>query len=226
MTYDITDAELAESIERAHQGDGRAMDTMIHGLVERRRYGDAELQVEQLAAKGFTEAGEMLAFDLYDTGEPLENGNKWLGLMVKHALSGRPRYADSCFEIGERLSGQNSQLTGESLKWYHRAAEGLHEEAAIVLGYAYVQGEGVKTDVLEGLRWFMRSLSANVADSNSGSAKWPVDPQEGAWRDWAFFGELLEHLYVDQRIEAVRIVSRKVIRLKREPSTGGDDVAP
>lgn len=210
----ISDSELPKAELRAYSGNVTDVVYFIGGLVERGRVADAEQHAAALATMGYVEANAALGVYLYLAEDcpsavehlsPRERFQRYLALAAPYASSNRPGNVVAAFDIADALDSRERYK--EAFPWFKRAAEAGHEEAAIALGYAFTQGLGVDVDVLEGARWFMRSLKMEPSESfSSDDTKWPVNRERG-WVDWELFGELAGQLDSDARNELMRIVS-------------------
>ena len=210
----VSDDELRQLELTAYSGDDRSVSYFIGGLVERGRIAEAEQHASKLSEKGFIEANHALGESLYVLEDfpsavehlsPEEKTQRYLELATPYASSHRQGYIIAAFDIGDALESQGRH--DEAFPWFKRAAEAGHEEAAIALGFAFALGLGVEVDVLEGARWFMRSLEMEPCESTASDEKsWPVDRTQG-WADWDLFGELVGPLDLADRIELMRIVS-------------------
>lgn len=213
----IDDYDLQIIETEAHSGNVNSIFYFIGGLVERGRIEEAHRHVDDLMAKGYLEANAALGEHLYlfpecqsaiaDLSED-QCFQRYLDLAAQYATSERPGAVVAAFDIGNELDDRGRHA--EALPWFLRAAERGHEEAAIALGYAFTEGLGTALNVLEGARWFMRSLEMEPVDSlASDQTKWPVNRENG-WIDWMMFGEMVRSLNYEDRIELMRIVSKPV----------------
>lgn len=213
MSKLIGDDELLVVEVEAYAGNVSSIYYFIGGLIERGRIEEAKRHADVLAGKGFPDANAALGEHLYLYAEypsavaelnDDQRFQKYLGLTAPYATSERPGAAVAAFDIGDELD--NRQRHAEALPWFIRAAEHGHEEAAIALGYAYVEGLGVAVDILEGVRWFMRSLEMESGDTVSDPGSWPVNREQGWW-DHELLGRLTQQLNDDSREELRTIVS-------------------
>lgn len=210
----ISDNELHQVESGAYSGDATAVFYFIGGLVERGRIADAEQHATTLTSMGYVEANAALGEYLYLYEDwpsavahlsPKERFQRYLNLAAPYATSHRPGHVIAAFDIADALDSR--ELYKEAFPWFKRAADAGHMEAAIALGYAYSEGLGVDVDVLEGARWFMRSLEMEPCQSlSSDDTQWPVNREQG-WVDWDLFGEMVGKLDGDARNELMRIVS-------------------
>ncbi len=207
----ISDDELEKIEPLAYQGCSTEIFYLIGGLVERCRIEEAKAHAERLISMGFLDASGALAASLYDSTNPppcpdsVSSDEQWLALMLPYATSTRPGCVSAAFDIAEFYERNGNHK--EAFTWYLDAAQRGHEEAAISVGYAYMQGEGVQKNILEGARWFMRSLALYCDGTTSDPEQWPVSRESG-WRDWEWFGELFAELSLDERVEFIKIISQ------------------
>ena len=213
----IDDINLLVVETEAHSGNASSIFYFIGGLVERGRIEEAQRHVDVLMANGYLEANAALGEYLYlrpqcqsavtDLSEE-QRFQQYLDMTAPYATSERPGAVVAAFDIGDEL--YNRERHAEALPWFLRAAERGHEEAAISLGYAFTEGLGTAVNVLEGARWFMRSLEMEpVGSLASDETKWPVNREMG-WIDWIMLGEMVRSLSYEDRIELMRIVSKPV----------------
>lgn len=219
MSNLIGDDDLLVVEEEAYSGNASSIFYFIGGLVERGRIEEALRHADVLVGKGYPDAnaavGEHLF--LYEKYPPAIAGlsddqrlKRYLELTAPYATSERPGAVVAAFDIGNEL--ESRERYAEALPWFVRAAERGHEEAAIALGYVFTEGLGTAVDVLEGARWFMRSLKMEPVDSiASDETEWPVNRENG-WVDWVKFGEMAQSVNVEDRIELMRIVSEPIVR--------------
>ena len=175
-----------------------SFETQIRALAEHLQIEEAEALAGQLAEKGLSLAWGILADVFHGADGPLHDEARWLELKAKHAHAGGLRADLAAFEIAcaHREAGRGE----EAVDWLLRAAGQGCEEAAIVLGFAYANGEGLAADPLEAVRWFLRSLSlAPSASPLSDVATWPVARGMG-WRDWELYRKLMRHASPAQRV--------------------------
>lgn len=216
----IDDDNLLEVEAEAHSGNVTSIFYFIGGLVERGRIEEAQRHVDVLVANGYLDANAALGEHLYlypecqsaiaDLSED-QRFQRYLDLAAPYATSERPGAVVAAFDIADEL--EKRERHAEALSWFVRAAEHGHEEAAIALGYAFSEGLGTSVNILEGARWFMRSLEMEPVDSlASDQTKWPVDRERG-WIDWTMFEEMASSLNGEDRIELMRIVSKPRVRI-------------
>lgn len=229
MSNLIGDDDLLVVEKEAYSGNVTSIFYFIGGLVERGRIEEAQRHTNILVEKGYSDANAALGEHLYlyqecpaavaDLSDD-QRFNQYLNLTAPYAASERPGATVAAFDIGNELD--NRERHAEALPWFVRAAERGHEEAAIALGYAFTKGLGTAVNVLEGARWFMRSLDMEPVDSiASDQTKWPVSRENG-WVDWMMFEEMAKSLNDEERIELMQIVSKPIVRdsLNNRPFTG------
>lgn len=212
MSKLIGDDELLVVEVEAYSGNVSSIYYLIGGLIERGRIEEAKRHADVLARKGFPDANAALGEHLYLYAEypsavaelnDDQRFQKYLDLTAPYAKSERSGAAVAAFDIGDELD--NRERHTEALPWFFRAAERGHEEAAIALGYAYVEGLGVAVNILEGVRWFMRSLEMEPGDAASDSGSWPVNREQGWW-DSEFLGDLAKQLDEDEQKTLIELV--------------------
>lgn len=211
----IDDDDMTVVEAEAYSGDATSISYFIGGLVERGRIEEAQRHVDALVAKGFLDANAALGehLYLYPEYQPAivelsedQRFQRYLDMAAPYATSERPGAVVAAFDIADELDSRERHA--EALPWFVRAAERGHEEAAIALGYAFTEGIGTEINVLEGARWFMRSLEMEpVGSYASDHTKWPVDRERG-WIDWIMFEEMAKSLNNEDRIELMRIVTK------------------
>ena len=109
-------------------------------------FSAAEPGLLKLAEQDDTDAQLAVAY--------LKNSNYWLERAMSNFRAAAARGdAYSKVKIGSFYQHVKKDLP-EALKWYRRAAEQGHPEAAFFVGVRYAKGMGVKPDADEALKWF------------------------------------------------------------------------
>jgi hypothetical protein len=194
----------------AYKGESSAIYSFIIGLVERSRTDEAKKHAQILNDLGYVEANGHLAEVLYgldalNSPKVKENHEEFFRLMLPWAESNREGYAEASFLVGDLYERLDQLET--AFKYFLRAADAGHEEAAIALGYAYIEALGVDRDVVEGAHWFMKSLKMKELDSYvTNSCAWPVTRNEG-WVDASMAIEMLDGLSAEKVAELSKVIN-------------------
>ena len=152
-----TKAQRDQLIQRMNQ-----LKELIEELKLKAVTGEASLEVSEMddhltdLLKG--------AVDSYDQLDQLET-------LRLRGMNGDPI---AQFELGKRYEkgdGVEESMV-EALRWYVKAAEQNHPEAALAAGYCYRKGKGTKADPVEAFKWYKKSAVAGnpLAASNVGVA--------------------------------------------------------
>lgn len=225
MSESISDDELPGAIERSHEGSPTEIYYAILGLVERGRIEEAKALSIALVDKGYLDAGSALAEALYAADGPEPNFEQWLALMSAHANSQRPGCAIAAFDIGCCYEDERGD-PATAQEWYRLAADEGVDEAAIFLGYSYLNGNGVPQDLIEAVRWFMKASTMEPGElSISNYEEWPVQSGVG-WVDLDLLAEILGMLDLDGRQQVLAIIGEPVRQIPNDSSSrryGNDD---
>ena len=120
-------------------------------------FADAEPGVLKLAEQGDPEAQQAAAY--------LKNSNYWQKKAEKHFRAAAARGdAEAQIQMGSLYENVKKDMS-EAIKWYRKAAEQGHPDAAYFVGVAYLTGDGVKKDKEEALKWFFFAAERGSATS-------------------------------------------------------------
>lgn len=211
---------LPASYPGENGGAVASFESRIRELAEHLQIEEAEALAGQLAEKGLSLVWGILADVFHGVDGPMQDEVRWLELKARHALAGGLRAESAAFEVAgaHRAAGRSE----EAVVWLQRAAGLGSEEAAIVLGFAYANGEGLAADPLEAVCWFLRSLGLPpTARPLSDVTTWPVARGIG-WRDWELYRKLMRRASPTQRVA----ITDLVIPSEYEGEVSDDGVAP
>jgi len=190
----------------AHNGPDslESVTEAIRALVTDLRMDEAEQMTSQLADNGLAFAWSILADTLYAPETPACNADKWLACKERHARAGGLNAARASLELGLFQYRENRFDT--SVEWFEKAALAGSEEGAILLGFAFLRGEGVQINPLRAIRWFLRSLSLPKENKPlTDRAEWPVSRASG-WQDWELFRDVMRNASPHQRTKILDLI--------------------
>lgn len=164
----------------------------------------AKEHTEALNKLGFFEASGSLAECMEEENDPTLSNEIFLYRKL-HAESNRMYAEKSAFDIATSIDPDCN--TPESIRWVRRAAELGHEESAQALGTYLLTVDVTPENILEGIRWYFRSLSMEVMESwYFDHSDDPVERDFG-WTDWDFLGRLISEQPTDTAIEIAVLVA-------------------